>query len=151
MRIAWLLEDLRGIPNPTGSKQAPAVVGACPLCKQRGSRLPTTSKKDTTYYPGAICHCTGEKHKDLRDAFEKEFDKIQSVLYNTSRTPANMTTAQAYSAAKAVDNQKTKTKKEEEAKNQPFKQFSAFHDFFPDSWDMVKNVLLLMVLTSFPI
>ena len=143
MEIAWLLEDLRGIPNPTGSKQAPAVVGACPLCEQRGSRLPTTSKKDSTYYPGAICHCTGEKHKDLRDEFEKEFNKIQSVLFNTNRKPANMTTAKAHAAAVAVQNQQTETKKEAEAKNQPFKQFSAFHDFFPDSWDMVKKRLVV--------
>ena len=31
-RIAWLLEDVRGMPNPTGSKQAPALIGACALC-----------------------------------------------------------------------------------------------------------------------
>jgi hypothetical protein len=70
MRVAWLLEDVRGLPNPTGSKQAPAIVGACPFCKIRGSKLPTTKKKKgekvekgTTYYPGAICHCDDDELK----------------------------------------------------------------------------------------
>ena len=56
MRVAWVLEDVRGMPNPTGSKQAPAIVGACSICGVRGSKLPN-DKNNTTYYPGAICHC----------------------------------------------------------------------------------------------
>ena len=154
MRIAWLLEDVRGMPNPTGSKQAPAVIGACALCGIRGTRLPgekdDTEAKGTTFYPGAICHCNDEV---LKDAFKKEFNKFTAALNNTylnprptnpnntTSKPSKMTTAKAYAAAKAVESKQQPAQKKDEAKVQPFKQYSAFHDFFPDSWDMLSRMM----------
>lgn len=143
MRIAWLLEDVRGMPNPTGSKQAPALIGACALCGIRGTRLPsgkndTEAKSSTTFYPGAICHCNDEA---LKDAFKKEFNKFTAALNNTTSKPSKMTTTKAYAAAKAVESKQQPSQKKEEAKEQPFKQYSAFHDFFPDSWDMISRIM----------
>lgn len=68
LRICWIVEDSRGLPNPTGSKQAPAITGACPLCCIRGSRLSTSgdnSNKATTYYPGAVCYCNDVAKKEV--------------------------------------------------------------------------------------
>ena len=49
--LTWLLEDIRGLPQPTGSKTAPAYVGACAFCEVRGIRHGKTS-----VYMSAIAH-----------------------------------------------------------------------------------------------
>jgi hypothetical protein len=70
LQISLIVEDVRGMPNPTNSKTAPAVEGACPLCKIRGTTLPSTkgenAKKGTTYYPGAVCECGEPELKKVR-------------------------------------------------------------------------------------
>jgi hypothetical protein len=49
--LTWLLEDTRGIPHPTGSKQAPAHVGGCAFCEVPGIR-----HGKTTVYMSAAAH-----------------------------------------------------------------------------------------------
>ena len=51
-----------------------------------------------------------------------------------------MTTAKAVTAGKAVEGKTTKTAKEDEAKNQPFKGVSAFHIFFGIAWNMIGRI-----------
>jgi hypothetical protein len=68
LRVAVLVEDIRGMSNPTGAKQAPAIIGGCAVCQIRGTRLPTVKgdkKKGTTYYPGAVCQCKDVEKKKV--------------------------------------------------------------------------------------
>jgi hypothetical protein len=69
LNISLIVEDVRGMPNPTNSKTAPALEGACPLCKIRGTKLPkakgVNAKKGTTYYPGAVCVCEDAELKEV--------------------------------------------------------------------------------------
>ena len=46
-----IVEDTRGMPNPTCGKQAPSVVGTDPTCNQKGV---TNKACKTTVYPGAV-------------------------------------------------------------------------------------------------
>jgi len=51
-----------------------------------------------------------------------------------------MTTEKAMRAGKSVESQTTKSKKKEEAKNQPFKGVSAFHVFFGATWCLLNRI-----------
>jgi hypothetical protein len=53
LMISHIVEDTRGVPNPTCCKQAPSVVGVDPTCNQRGV---TNKTLKTTVYPGAVRH-----------------------------------------------------------------------------------------------
>jgi hypothetical protein len=73
--------------------------------------------------------------------FKEEFRGIQSVLVNTKKKPANMTSAKALAAGRAVQNQKTVTAQQQEAKIQPFKSTSPFQDFFGEHWNMINKLI----------
>ena len=71
--LAWINNDIRGVPNATCGKAPPALVGSCNMCCQEGQR-----HLRTTVLPGAV-RALPETAKSLRDDYKEEFAEVASV------------------------------------------------------------------------
>jgi hypothetical protein len=97
LSITWLLEDTRGLPHPTGSKQAPAYVGGCAFCDVRGYR-----NGNTSVYVAAVTHTT---NASIKTAFAEEHKGTPELLaLATSPRPTRMTSKKAVASARRVQN-----------------------------------------------
>ena len=95
LSITWLLEDTRGLPHPTGSKQAPAYVGGCAFCEVPGFRNGKTS-----VYVAAISHT---KQAAIKATFAEEHKAMPDLAGIATRAkPPPMTSAKAVASARRV-------------------------------------------------
>jgi hypothetical protein len=134
--LHMVLEDLRGLPNVTGSKQAPSIVGACPYCEIMGYTC-----HGTTVYPGAISYST-DPH--LIERFRTEFEAVKPIQERanakTNTKPTKMTTLKAIRSAKTVLGKRTASERKKEEKNQSYKTISPIIDMYGENWDLVNNI-----------
>ena len=123
LSIAWLLEDTRGLPHPTGSKQAPAYVGGCAFCEVRGIRNGKTS-----VYVSAVTHT---REASIKTAFAEEHKGTRELLaLATSPQPPRMTSAKALASARRVLNG---ARQEDE----PYKSVSPYHKCLGADFDFL--------------
>ena len=123
LSITWLLEDTRGIPHPTGSKQAPALVGGCAFCDVRGIRHGNTS-----VYMSAIAHT---RTAAIKARFALEHAGSPDLLaIAAAPPPARMTTAKAVASVRRVNGGAS-------AADEPYKTFSPYHVVMGPEWDFV--------------
>ena len=123
LSITWLLEDTRGIPHPTGSKQAPAHVGGCAFCEVRGIRHGNTS-----VYMSAVAHT---RTASIKARFALEHAGSPDLLaLAAAPPPAHMTTAKAVASARRVIGGAT-------AADEPYKSLSPYHVVLGPDWDFV--------------
>lgn len=121
--ITWLLEDTRGIPHPTGSKQAPAQVGGCAFCEVRGIRHGNTS-----VYISAIAQT---RTAAVKARFAQEHAGSPDLLaIAAAPPPVRMTTAKAVASARRVIGGGT-------AADEPYKSLSPYYVVLGPEWDFV--------------
>ena len=123
LAITWLLEDTRGLPQPTGSKQAPAYVGACAFCEVRGIRHGKTS-----VYLSAIAHT---RTAAIKARFAREHAASPDLLeVAAAAPPARMTSAKAVASAQRVLGGAP-------AADEPYKSLSPYYVALGADWDFL--------------
>ena len=122
--LTWLLEDTRGLPQPTGSKQAPAYVGGCAFCEVRGIRHGKTS-----VYVSAIAHT---RTASIKARFNLAHAGSPDLLaLAAAPPPARMTTAKAVASAQRVLAGAV-------AADEPYKSISPYHVVLGADWDFLR-------------
>jgi hypothetical protein len=122
--LTWLLEDTRGLPQPTGSKTAPAYVGACAFCEVRGIRHGKTS-----VYMSAIAHT---RSAAIKARFALEHAASPDLLaLAAAPPPARMTSAKATVSAPRVIGGA-------QAAEEPYKSLSPYHVALGADWDFLR-------------
>ena len=112
-----------GIPHPTGSKQAPAIVGGCAFCEVRGIRHGNTS-----VYISAIAHTHTAA---IKTRFALEHAGSPDLLaIAAAPPPPRMTTAKAVASVRRVIGGAS-------APDEPYKSFSPYHVVLGPEWDFV--------------
>ena len=122
--LTWLLEDTRGLPQPTGSKQAPAYIGACAFCEVRGIRHGKTS-----VYMSAIAHTRSDAIK-ARFALEHAASPDLLALA-AAPPPARMTSAKATASAHRV-------LRGAQAAEEAYKSLSPYYVALGADWDFLR-------------
>ena len=126
--LTWLLEDTRGIPHPTGSKQAPAYVGGCAFCEVRGIRHGQTS-----VYMSAIAHT---RTASIKARFGLEHAGSPDLLEMAAAPPpARMTTAKAVASVQRVIGGAV-------AAEEPYKSLSPYHVILGSEWDFLRYSII---------
>ena len=127
LSIAWLLEDTRGLPNPTGSKTAPAYVGGCAFCEVHGYR-----NGGTSVYVSAITHT---KQASIKATFAEEHKGAPDLVTLAARAkPARMTSAKAVASAKRVLNGAPQ-------EDEPYKSVSPYYTCIGTDFDFLGSAL----------
>ena len=122
--LTWLLEDTRGLPQPTGSKQAPAYIGACAFCEVRGIRHGKTS-----VYMSAIAHTRTD---EIKARFAREHAASPDLLaLAAAPPPARMTSAKAVASAQRVQAGAL-------AADEPYKSLSPYYVALGPDWDFLR-------------
>jgi hypothetical protein len=121
--LTWLLEDTRGLPQPTGSKTAPAYVGACAFCEVRGIRHGKTS-----VYVSAIAH---SRNAAIKARFALEHAASPDLLaLAAAPPPARMTSAKATASAQRVQGGAP-------AAEEPYKSLNPYYVVLGADWDFL--------------
>ena len=122
--LTWLLEDTRGLPQPTGSKQAPAYIGACAFCEVRGIRHGKTS-----VYMSAIAHT---RNAAIKARFALEHAASPDLLaLAAAPPPARMTSAKATASAHRV-------LRGAQAAEEAYKSLSPYYVALGADWDFLR-------------
>lgn len=79
--LAWIVNDIRGVPNSSCGSYAPCYVGSCVWCKVRGVKV---HRKTAIILPGTVTQFPSSDERRAR--YAREFSKV-SKLVALSKSP----------------------------------------------------------------
>jgi hypothetical protein len=104
--VAWLNNDIRGVPNATCGKCPPALVGSCNMCHQEGQ-----VHRRTTVLPGAVRALP--MASALRGEYKSEFVNADGVSPSACEPPpAKRTKTSAVASGNRVQRGESTAKEE---------------------------------------
>lgn len=73
--LAWIVNDIRGVPNTGCGSHPPCYVGSCMLCTVRGVRV---HAKTAIILPGTVTHLSSDDSR--RQCYAEEFRSVPAMV-----------------------------------------------------------------------